>query len=450
MGDDDYHALELSRRSIQISDLRTDLYDYQDRIQTAEDRSATLKKNIGKLNIEIAIRKVKLTELETQASQDGAAIEQGSVFLAADISDAKAEAERLRLDFASTKQEMQLLETKADEALRAGQELEAEIGAANAVLQARRQAVANAKEEVMSAVADEESRQQATEAKRLEEMTARLTAAAETVETAAGAARADEVESSKLGSALVTEKQSLQELQTSMDAVEEQSKQAEVQCSALEHELVSLEANQETDRLADLLAATRQRYQQVSSDLSTAKRQATLQVQSLQGAVDETKRMKKDHLEETQRHLDITINIQESPLVSLHDAMVEAKAKAKESRERREQMDAEADDVQRNIQQVQSKLDDAQASFERAERAKLESELRTSHMELAELQRRNEQEDEAIRSVRAATEEARRNAATAEQRLRGKLQELRQALRMEASKLEPRRFQPPERPSLWG
>lgn len=446
MGDDDYHALELSRRSIQISDLRAEVEDYQERIRTAEDRGATLSKNIGKIKIEIAIRKVKLTELEQRASQDAAAIEQAAIDLAADMSAGREEEEQLRPDYASAKEEMQLLQDKADEAGHGTQELEAQIGATNACLEARRLEVAHAHEEVSRAQADAKARQQAKEAKQLEEMTARLTEASTTVDTAAESARADEAESCNLSSALVFEKQSSQEIQISMDTLEEQSKQAEAQCSDLERELVTLGATQEADRLSDMLAASRQRYQHLSSDLSTAKRQAMLQVQSLQGAVDETRRMKEDHLDETRRHLDTTAK--ESPLASLLAGLVEAKAKSTASREQREQLDVEADDLQRNIQQVQSKLDDAQASSERAERAKLESELRTSRMELAELQRRNQQEEEAIRAATAATEQARKASQTSEQTLRSKLQELRQALQMEASKLDSQRFEPPARPSL--
>eukprot|EP00931_Biecheleriopsis_adriatica_P051404 TRINITY_DN29809_c0_g1_i2.p1 TRINITY_DN29809_c0_g1~~TRINITY_DN29809_c0_g1_i2.p1 ORF type:complete len:446 (-),score=152.02 TRINITY_DN29809_c0_g1_i2:193-1530(-) len=405
--DDDYHTAELSRRSIQISDLKEDLSDGHQRILDAEERNATLRRNLGKLKVEIAVRKVKAQEMEDQIALDEATCEESSRALVEDAAAGEAELEQLRADFARL----------------AARDAEAEVGAAKVCLEAQRREVARMQGELAQEQAAEEARQAAREAEIQQQGASRLAAATAAAAAAAEEAEAQQAQRAQLESDLAAEQKSTEELQKSLVIAEEQHSRAQARCAALQQHLQALGgAREESNKLAEALMTSTQRQQQLSQDASNAKRDAILKKQSLEGALDETRRILKDHISETQRH---TVNIHDTPIVALVASLAEAKETAEMARVRRQRLEQEADSVQVELEEVTGVVEREQAALAESEKCDgLTKELEAARGDLDDARRRVQEQQQVLQRSDASVEDAARAARLAEQVLRGKLEEL--------------------------
>eukprot|EP00931_Biecheleriopsis_adriatica_P051403 TRINITY_DN29809_c0_g1_i1.p1 TRINITY_DN29809_c0_g1~~TRINITY_DN29809_c0_g1_i1.p1 ORF type:complete len:462 (-),score=155.72 TRINITY_DN29809_c0_g1_i1:193-1578(-) len=421
--DDDYHTAELSRRSIQISDLKEDLSDGHQRILDAEERNATLRRNLGKLKVEIAVRKVKAQEMEDQIALDEATCEESSRALVEDAAAGEAELEQLRADFASLGRSLEKSRSEAEQARLAARDAEAEVGAAKVCLEAQRREVARMQGELAQEQAAEEARQAAREAEIQQQGASRLAAATAAAAAAAEEAEAQQAQRAQLESDLAAEQKSTEELQKSLVIAEEQHSRAQARCAALQQHLQALGgAREESNKLAEALMTSTQRQQQLSQDASNAKRDAILKKQSLEGALDETRRILKDHISETQRH---TVNIHDTPIVALVASLAEAKETAEMARVRRQRLEQEADSVQVELEEVTGVVEREQAALAESEKCDgLTKELEAARGDLDDARRRVQEQQQVLQRSDASVEDAARAARLAEQVLRGKLEEL--------------------------
>ncbi|CAE7645448.1 unnamed protein product [Symbiodinium sp. CCMP2592] len=324
--DDDYHTMELSRRSIQISDLQEELDGGRDRQRQAEDRSAVLERQMEKLKVEISVRKSKTQEMDDQVAADEAACVQSQRLLREAAEAAQAELSRIQEELAV-----------------------AQAAVAQAEAQAEAQRAAEA--------AEEEDRRRLTEE----------AAQAQQLEAAQEAARASQADVEKtkadlrdLEAALNVDKQGTKELTESVAEAEEKRDAARAECERLATVLEALSSKGELHRLREAVASKQAEQQRLTQELANQKRETAFQRMSIQGRLDETQRMMKDHLSETQRQLAGTReNLAASPLCSLMSSLKEARSQAEALSAKRLEMEAQAKELEKEVSDLQGsrKLD---------------------------------------------------------------------------------------------
>ncbi|CAJ1355070.1 unnamed protein product [Effrenium voratum] len=389
----DYHEMELSRRSIQISDLREDLQHGLDRIQSAEDRSSQLERQIGKLKVEISIRKVKAQEMEDEVLADEAACQQHQQLMREDAEAFQAQRAQLQRSGAAAAAALARAEAEAADARR---EAEAK----------RREAQRLAEEEATRAS------QLVLLEKALEELGAELHNLQESTHS--------------LEVTLDMEKTSSKGLEDSVADAEEKRRGSERECQRLSELLESLSVSgSNLASLAKAVSAKQQEQLQLTQELANKKRDALLQTQSIQGRLDET-RMLKDQLSEA-RGTDAPNDTCAAELLALTASLAEARGKAEEARSRRQQLEAEATELERQLE-AQGSQQQNQDNMDKEQSASLEQDLRAAQEQLDEARRRLREQDEAVQLGRRAVTEERQEASHKLQVLRSKLRQLWQAV----------------------
>ncbi|CAK9020793.1 Hypothetical protein SCF082_LOCUS15059 [Durusdinium trenchii] len=308
---DDYHEMELSRRSIQISDLRDDLLFHRDRHQEAEDRTAQLERQMAKQKAEMAIRKAAAQEMEAQAAADQAFCLENQRLIQEDEEAAEAETTRLREAVAKASELLQKAQVQAVEAEKAAEA-------------AKEQAKARA----------EEHAHHALQRGALEAAIATATEEMEKVQ--------EKIRELEFG--LEVERKASEELQGQVELAEEKVQQTQGECDRLSQILESLSCRAKED-LRRALEATQREQMRLTQEVAQKQRDLLLQSQSIQGRLDETKRQ----IQQTRQTA-----VPSLPGAATSAALDEEKAKADAAKERRLELEVEVKDLEQTLSQLQA------------------------------------------------------------------------------------------------
>ena len=126
MANDDYHEMELSRRSIQISDMKQDLDEKKDREADAQERLAQLERQISKKKVHIDICKGNAQEMADKAAAEEAFCLQNNRLMQQDEEAAQLEAKVLRETLAKTTRSLEQAQADAVQAQKAAEAANAE------------------------------------------------------------------------------------------------------------------------------------------------------------------------------------------------------------------------------------------------------------------------------------------------------------------------------------
>jgi len=188
---------------------------------------------------------------------------------------------------------------------------------------------------------------------------------------------------------------------------------------------------QEEMRLQEALAMLKRDNQQLSQDISKAKHEDMMRREELEGALDETKRMIKDHLDQTQ----MTRGSEEITLAKLRHAAALAKQRATTSKAKLQTLEKTCNDLKAEVLQAEK---DSTMQAEDAERQladKLASDLSKARAKLAGLTQRLADVREAAAAQQTDAAHMRRAQDEREAVFRHKLEELRRIVQEAGSQM---------------
>lgn len=429
--DEEYFQEEFTRRLSQIGDLRDQLWEIRDRADAATNRTSTLQQNLVRLHSEVGIRKAKANELEDKAALEQARADEISRKIAADASAGVAEVAQLQQRMAELDQAYLAIQADAEEAQQLLVQKEAEVGALRAVLEARTRDAERARGELEQDEAAEEARRQRAAEQIREQGAGRVKDAEASLAVAASETATVRAELSRLERGLVSERECTGGLEKALRHTVEQHEAALEEASALERGLGSLAAEAEAGDLEDQLAASRLKCQYLSQDLANARRHSLMQTQSIQGALEETKRMITDHLDQTRSHIDKTQRSpNDSSLAVLMSALSEARTRADSGLAATRGLERERGALEQDVRQTEAAVAEEKERAGRDRAASVEEELHAARQALDASSRRVGAAVEDERRADAAVAEVERNASDQEAIVRSKLEELWRMLRM--------------------
>ena len=388
MANDDYHEMELSRRSIQISDMKQDLDEKKDREADAQERLAQLERQISKKKVHIDICKGNAQEMADKAAAEEAFCLQNNRLMQQDEEAAQLEAKVLRETLAKTTRSLEQAQADAVQAQKAAE-------AANA--EAKRQAEETARG-----------------AAQLAELEATVATAAADVESIQEKIRALEV-------TLQMEKQTAKELDESVKNEEEKQQRTQLECDRLSHLLESLSSRGKKEELSKALAAVQKEHLQLTQELAMKQKDMLIKKQDIQGRLDETRRIQK---EQTVAPDVATNGASQGALTALAAALEEEKQKADRAKGTRLQLEADAKALEKELKELQgSAMREEHVKQEDQQSASLE-ELKTAQEKLEMIKRQLREKDEAIQIGRQELAQNRQQARNSVEVLRAKLKDL--------------------------
>jgi len=388
MANDDYHEMELSRRSIQISDMKQDLDEKKDREADAQERLAQLERQISKKKVHIDICKGNAQEMADKAAAEEAFCLQNNRLMQQDEEAAQLEAKVLRETLAKTTRSLEQAQADAVQAQKAAE-------AANA--EAKRQA--------------EETARGAAQLAELEATVATATADVESIQEKI---RALEV-------TLQMEKQTAKELNESVKNEEEKQQRTQLECDRLSHFLESLSSRGKKEELSKALAAVQKEHLQLTQELAMKQKDMLIKKQDIQGRLDETRRIQK---EQTVAPDVATDGESQGALTALAAALEEEKQKADRAKGTRLQLEADARALEKELKELQgSAMREEHVKQENQQSASLE-ELKTAQEKLEMIKRQLREKDEAIQIGRQELAQNRQQARNSVEVLRAKLKDL--------------------------
>merc|ERR1719210_3102865 len=102
--------------------------------------------------------------------------------------------------------------------------------------------------------------------------------------------------------------------------------------------------------LRQALERSKQQVLELTQVLANTKRENLMQTQTLQGAIEETRRMLNDHLDQTARHIEETQRCPEaSPLADLVAMLAEARERVVPLVERRKTLESEKSRLEQEV-----------------------------------------------------------------------------------------------------
>lgn len=258
MANEDYHEMEMSRRSIKINTIRQELEDASEREQEAQERLAQLDRQIQEKKVHIVVFKQNAQGMEDQAAAAEAFCLQNHRLMKEDEEDVRSEAEALNEKLAKMARSLEKAQADARQAQRA----------------------AEAQEEANKRQAEETAKHAA----QLATLEATMAAATADVESIQETIRELEV-------TLEMEKKTGKELQDSVNAEEEKRQETQLECDRLMHFLESLSSRGNKEELSKALAAMQREHSQLQQELITKKTNVLIKQQEIRGRLDETRRI---------------------------------------------------------------------------------------------------------------------------------------------------------------
>jgi len=413
---------ELLHRTSQIKDLRAELWEGKDRVSDAEDRTQVLVQGIERLKAEVKTRTTKTKELEDKVASMERAGEEAARELANDAAASAAEALRSREIVTSLGQSRNREVAVVEEERRRAERLSRDLAAMRGQIELAEQELERARLEL-----EREEAAAAARRERLAEVERR--GARGRVEVAEGvlaeASRdvmAANLQVKRLEAALGVERESSAGLNEALSHTTKRRGAAAEEQRELELELAALEAHVEKSELTEAYAEAKSRCQNLAREVAKAQHDTAFQNQSLQGALDETRRMMNDHLDQTQS------GVQDASFTYLVTALAEAKNQAddktKAARAAQQQCDAAKAELQQEESMSATMLEDTTVTEDRRRAAGLAQELEAARH--AHDTGRLRADEEVARAVRAEAQvlEVERAAKEKEAVLRKRLSEL--------------------------
>lgn len=394
MANEDYHEMEMSRRSIKINTIRQELEDASEREQEAQERLAQLDRQIQEKKVHIVVFKQNAQGMEDQAAASEAFCLQNHRLMKEDEEDVRSEAEALNEKLAKTARSLEKAQADAIQAQRAAE-------------------------------AQEEAK------KRQAEETAKHAAQLATLEATMAAATAD-VESiqetiRELEVTLEMEKKTGKELQDSVNAEEEKRQETQLECDRLMHFLESLSSRGNKEELSKALAAMQREHSQLQQELITKKTNVLIKQQEIRGRLDETRRIHEERKVSAADVAAIALNAS-GPIAALTVTLEEERRKAEAARETRLQLEAEVKALEKQL--AESPKVNLQSAQRPTEPAKCENdqsgqeELQAAQEKLDAAKRQLREKDEALQMGQQQLTQTRQEAQNTVEVLRAKLKEL--------------------------
>merc|ERR1712218_437298 len=154
----------------------------------------------------------------------------------------------------------------------------------------------------------------------------------------------------RLEAALAMQREYSRGLELSLNHTAERHEVALRQCAALSREVEAKQARDTEGDLKQRLDACKSRCQELTQELTCTKRDGLLQTQTLQGAIEETRRMLDDHLDQTAKHLEATQCCPESsPLADLVVMLGDARSRVAQVMEKKAQLQVEQDRLELEV-----------------------------------------------------------------------------------------------------
>lgn len=394
MANEDYHEMEMSRRSIKINTIRQELEDASEREQEAQERLAQLDRQIQEKKVHIVVFKQNAQGMEDQAAASEAFCLQNHRLMKEDEEDVRSEAEALNEKLAKTARSLEKAQADAIQAQRAAE-------------------------------AQEEAK------KRQAEETAKHAAQLATLEATMAAATAD-VESiqetiRELEVTLEMEKKTGKELQDSVNAEEEKRQETQLECDRLMHFLESLSSRGNKEELSKALAAMQREHSQLQQELITKKTNVLIKQQEIRGRLDETRRIHEERKVSAADVAAIALNAS-GPIAALTVTLEEERRKAEAARETRLQLEAEVKALEKQL--AESPKVNLQSAQRPTELAKCENdqsgqeELQAAQEKLDAAKRQLREKDEALQMGQQQLTQTRQEAQNTVEVLRAKLKKL--------------------------
>lgn len=319
--DDDFQE-ELQRRAQQISSLKDDLWNLRDRADEAEAREAVLRQGLVRLRAELSTRRSCANSLEDQAHLREAEQTDGARRLNQQAAKRVEELAQLQLRLAEEEDSGSIAATAADEERRCAGDLEAEAVDAAARLQEARKDVARAQEALEREEVAERERSERISATRGSRDAVRITDAEREAETAQQLAASHQAQVANIEARLAEHSSRTSDLKAALLLEAEKRQLAARQCDALERALRAREARESADSLEDTRRVYKSECQTLQKELHNSMSDNLMRTNGLHGAIEETQRMMKDHVDQTQNVPEFT------SLLSLKASLSSARASA--------------------------------------------------------------------------------------------------------------------------
>lgn len=357
---------------------------------------------------------------------------------------------RLRQRMAELDQVYFAMQADVEETQQLVVQKEAEVGALRAVLEARSRDAERARNELAQEEAAQEARQQRAAEHCREQGAARIQDAEGLLAIAESEASTARAELARLERGLTSERECTGGLEKALRHTVEQHEAALEEAAALEREVGAMAARAEEGDLADELAASRLQAQHLAQDLANARRHALMQTQSIQGALEETRRMITDHMDQTRHQAEKTLRSpNDSGLAVLMSSLSEARTRADSSVASMRTLARERDALEEDVRQTEEAVKAEREKAGRDRAARIEEELNAARHALDAGSRRVGVAAEEARRAEDVAAETERNAHDQEALFRSKLEELWRMLRLYSqqsqSPVGSRSFQPPLR-----
>eukprot|EP00747_Dinoflagellata_sp_TGD_P165175 gnl/TRDRNA2_/TRDRNA2_186118_c0_seq1.p1 gnl/TRDRNA2_/TRDRNA2_186118_c0~~gnl/TRDRNA2_/TRDRNA2_186118_c0_seq1.p1 ORF type:complete len:496 (+),score=124.37 gnl/TRDRNA2_/TRDRNA2_186118_c0_seq1:98-1585(+) len=440
--DDEYYKEELERRDAQIQRLRDNLQGWRDRVEDADYRTEEL--NDSKRQLEAQVEHVQLCTLKLE--QKGDAIESFNSrqreAIAGGGTAAAAEKEGLAKAIAAASEVWRLKISKAEEERQRSKTLRVEAGSVRAIVESLRREAERNREDLARDTADEEARKVRLHAAREKEGQQRTDTARADLAAASREARSAREQVSALQSELATERECSEGLKTALGHTEERHQQAVQEIATLERQLSSLEASLRQRDLADAEASRERQVRdeldksdsqciQLEEAVAAAKRDAQLQRQRLQGALNETKRMVTTQLSSDRGKSEPML----TTLRRLKDEHEDARAKADDNLASATRIAQECDAIEEEQRRALDAEAAAKASAERAQVLELGQAVAAARLKLEATLRLSADAREAVIAAEVSVSSTRAQYEEKEAALKRKRQDLWDWLRAQAEGL---------------
>lgn len=427
MGDDHFKE-ELGRRTLQIEDLRDELWQARDRLAEAETRYNTLNKTTAKLEHEIGIRRACGNGLEDKVALQEAVGEDAdrafNVASAAGMSEIAVVQQQAAVEGAAVADATRNFKEFKEQA----RSRDLELADMQAQLDSARRAAERSRESLAKAEANECERLQAVLSRREGDDNRTLELAQQKLEAIFGESREARNLLTTLDAELNIDKERIESIKNQLKEANSSQEEATKQCEVLELAVKSVEAKSSNVGTGNELAAIKKETQSLQQELNVAKKDTMMRTNGISGAIEETQRMMKDHLDQTQH------DSADQSFSVLLVALSEAKAKSSASETAAKRLAKDCADMAIETAHAEELL--AQAGQQESSKKRNEAlmqQIVAARQTFEDNQRREQaaRMDEA--KAKLSLEDAERSYREQELLLRSKLEEIRRPLQWRAA-----------------
>lgn len=434
--DEDVHYQdELGLRSSEIGGLREELWGARDRLNEAETRTQTLELQIAKLQTEISIRRAKSNGMEDSVALQEAKGEDAHRAHKREAAANVAEIARRKQDIAAAEDACRRALARVEEERNRKEAITVEFAGVRGRLEAAQQNLRLARQERQREEAAEEAQQRRLAAGRREQAEARLREVKELMSGLDNERLAAMQQVEQAESKVTVAKDKAVGLSTAVQHTLDNRKTCEHECVALERALHAAKGRESEAALRSELADMKAQTQRFLKAQGETKRAGAMSIQGIQGALDETRRMLTDHLDQTTRVPP------DSSLVVLKVALTKAEDLGEERVKAGQRVQERCQELRLQVAEAEAAAT-AEVASERSRlghrrSAALAEELAAERRALESAQTRERAAREALERIERSTLEAETSSREVEALLRHKLNQLRVVLKQKAAAAAP-------------